>query len=85
MTLLDAYGADPARWPDAERDAAMAMINADPTLAARRDEAAVLDGLLMQAETPQPSAAFWKARQVMAKRYRHLRHSMGTGGAISTG
>lgn len=56
MTLLDAYGADPVRWPEAERNAAMALINADPALAARRDEAAALDGLLMQAETPRPSA-----------------------------
>ena len=74
MALLDAYGADPARWPDAERDAAMAMINADPALAARRDEAAALDGLLMQAETPQPSADL--ARRI-------LESAAGHGEAIS--
>ena len=29
-SLLDAYGAEPRRWPDAERDAAQAFARADP-------------------------------------------------------
>ena len=74
MTLLDAYGADPARWPEAEREAAMALISADPALAARRDEAAALDGLLLQAESPQPSADL--ARRI-------LESAAGHGDAIS--
>jgi len=31
--LADAYGGDPGRWPDAERDAAAALMAGDPALA----------------------------------------------------
>jgi hypothetical protein len=44
--ILDAYGADPARWPAAERDALRAMIAAEPALAAARDAARRLDAAL---------------------------------------
>ncbi len=29
-TILDAYGANPSRWPEAEREAAIAFISANP-------------------------------------------------------
>jgi hypothetical protein len=35
--LLDAYGADPARWPEAERTAAQALLVRTPELSARID------------------------------------------------
>ena len=41
--ILDAYGADPARWPAEERDAAAALLARTPAL---RTEAARLDALL---------------------------------------
>lgn len=44
--LLDAYGADLARWPAAERQAARALIAADPRARQARDETAELDAML---------------------------------------
>jgi hypothetical protein len=44
--LLDAYGADLARWPAAERQAARALIAADPRASQARDETAELDAML---------------------------------------
>lgn len=44
--LLDAHGADPARWPDARRDAALALLADDPEAAARHAETRGLDTLL---------------------------------------
>lgn len=53
--ILDAYGADPSRWPDAERDAAGALL-ADPAGAtAPRDAAAALDTVLNAVVAPAPS------------------------------
>lgn len=44
--LLDAYGADPGRWPEKQRDAMQAALARDPELEAVRREAAELDRLL---------------------------------------
>lgn len=55
--LLDAYGADPERWPEAERAAAMALLQRDPEARALRAQAARLDGLLALAEPVEPSPA----------------------------
>jgi len=44
--LLDAYGADPARWPDAERDTALHFLADDARAQAWLDEARLLDDLL---------------------------------------
>jgi hypothetical protein len=55
--LLDAYGADPARWPDAERAAARALLDRSSEARARRDAAAALDALLDRAATVEPSSA----------------------------
>ncbi len=53
--ILDAYGADPSRWPDAERDAAMVLF-ADPAGAtAPRDVAVALDTVLNAVVAPAPS------------------------------
>ncbi|MEJ2120663.1 MAG: hypothetical protein P8Z76_08105 [Alphaproteobacteria bacterium] len=53
--LLDAYGADRTRWPEAERAAAWALIEADDKARALYEDARALDGLLNQASTIEPS------------------------------
>jgi len=51
--IIAAYGSDAARWPDAERAAAVHLIAGDPALSAARREAAELDALLVAwAATP---------------------------------
>lgn len=44
--LLDAYGADPERWPVHERDAALALLSQSPVAQRWRQDAARLDGVL---------------------------------------
>jgi hypothetical protein len=55
--LLDTYGAQPERWPDAERAAAVALVAASHDARARRDAAAALDAMLDRAPVMTPSAA----------------------------
>lgn len=43
QALLDAYGAEPARWPADERGAAQALLAAEPAARARLDQARRLD------------------------------------------
>jgi hypothetical protein len=43
--ILDAYGADPHRWPADERDAAAALLVATPALREAAGEAQRLDRL----------------------------------------
>ncbi len=44
--VIKAYGADPARWPDAERRGVLSALNDFPDLAAAQQSAAALDRLL---------------------------------------
>lgn len=55
--ILDAYGAEPRRWPAAERAGAEALIAASAEARALRDEAAALDDVLASAVAPAPSSA----------------------------
>jgi len=55
--VLDAYGADEARWPGADRDAVRQAIAADPALAKRQAEEAEMDALLALAPVEVPSYA----------------------------
>jgi hypothetical protein len=55
--VLDAYGADEARWPEADREAVRKSIAMDPVLAKRQAEEAELDGLLALAPVEAPSYA----------------------------
>lgn len=57
LTLIDAYGGDPARWPEREREAALAMMSGDVDLARAAEEAARLDMALdaLPAPLPNPS------------------------------
>lgn len=56
--LLDAYGGVPERWPDAEREAALRLVQRSPELRARWEQAAELDRLLDSFETEAPSPLF---------------------------
>lgn len=57
LEVLEAYGADEARWPQADREAVRQLIAADPALAKRQAEAAELDALLALAPLEAPSFA----------------------------
>ncbi len=53
--LLEAYGAEPARWPEAERQAALTLLATHSNAVRLRAEAAELDAWLDEAAVPQPS------------------------------
>lgn len=55
--LVDAYGADPLRWPEAERLAAQGLAARDPRANALLAEAEALDALFDAAPVEAPSAA----------------------------
>ena len=63
-TLVDAYGAAPDRWPAAERQAALAYLEATPAARALAAEAGRLDALLdrLEASAHAPGAAIDIAR-----------------------
>lgn len=54
-TLLDAYGADAAHWPDAERADALALLARSPEAQRMLAEARRLDALLATANVPAPA------------------------------
>ena len=51
--LIEAYGSRPNRWPEAERDAALALLASSSWARRLRDEAAALDALLDRATVPE--------------------------------
>ena len=53
--LLDAYGANPDRWPPEEREAGRALLAQSPEARRRRDASAQLDAILDLAPTPEAS------------------------------
>lgn len=59
--LADAYGGDLRRWPEAEREAARALRDADPRAAVLLREAYGLDALLDAAPRPVASHALREA------------------------
>lgn len=54
LALLDRHGGDPARWPAAEREAALALIARDETARHEADCARTLDVLLGEAVATAP-------------------------------
>ncbi len=55
--LIEAFGAEPGGWPDAERDAASALIEAEPeTFATALSEARALDQFLLSETVREPGA-----------------------------
>ena len=63
--LLDAHGADPARWPAAERAAAQELLAADPAAQKRLHEARRLDRALDRLP-PAPAPAADLAARIRA-------------------
>lgn len=63
--LLDAYGADLRRWPEAERADAARFAQAHPDAAAWAAEAAALDALLDLSPMRKPSDLL--ARRILAQ------------------
>jgi anti-sigma factor RsiW len=63
-TLLDAYGAGPAHWPDAEREAALALIARSPEARAAVEAARALDALIDR--WPNPAADAINPLQLVA-------------------
>lgn len=61
VTLLECYGGDLSRFPEAERDAARDLIESDPSLQAVQREASSLDAWLDDMPTPVPSAGLRRA------------------------
>lgn len=59
--LLDAYGANPMRWPETEREAALALVEASAEARGLRDEVAAFDRLIDLADTA-PATAKLEAR-----------------------
>ena len=58
LELIAAFGAEPGAWPDDERAAAKALLNASPELFADAlDEARGLDAMFARMPVPEPSAA----------------------------
>jgi hypothetical protein len=58
LELIAAYGAAPMSWPEDERDAAAALIAADPdAFEAALADAQALDRLLETEDVPEPPAA----------------------------
>jgi len=55
--LLDAYGAAPERWPEAERAAAEDLVRRSPDARARMEQATALDRLLDAVPVVEPSPA----------------------------
>lgn len=53
--ILEAYGSEPARWPEGERAAAMQCLQAHPEAAALLEQAAQLDGMLDSWLVPAPT------------------------------
>ncbi len=66
--ILDAYGADPRRWPQDERAAALALLADSPEARALCDAAEALDTLLDAPVPPAPSPELRAAILAAAQR-----------------
>ena len=66
--ILEAYGADPRRWPEAEQAAALALLSRSAEARALKDEAAALDTLLDVPQAPIPSPELKAAILAAAER-----------------
>jgi predicted anti-sigma-YlaC factor YlaD len=55
--IVEAYGAEPRAWPEAERDAALAFHAHNGEARKLCDEAAALDAMLAQSQAPQADRA----------------------------
>ena len=55
-TIVDAYGADPSKWPEAERDAALSFLGSASEAAPIVEQAAQLDTMLESVPLVEPSS-----------------------------
>ena len=76
--LLDAYGGEPARWPEQERVAALQLIAASPEAAAMQRSALELDGVLDLDVLPDVASSALRAR-VLEIPIRHPREEREAG------
>lgn len=92
--LLDAYGAEPRRWPREEREAALRFLRTDARAAPLLTAAGEVDDLLLAFRVPAPSPALAAAALAGAPRPSALRGVklwwaalglglMGAGGALA--
>jgi hypothetical protein len=72
--IVEAYGAEPRRWPEAERDAALAFV-ATSEAAAILVEARGLDALLDQSDAPAPVSLDFVRMAIAAAPKAHSRLS----------
>lgn len=82
LELIAAFGAEPMGWPEAERDAARALLDAEPE--AFREalaEARAIDAELNLAEIPEPSAEL--ANAILATAPRAPRQNAGIVGGLA--
>jgi hypothetical protein len=66
QTIVDAYGAAPERWPDAEREAALALVHSSLPAARALRQARALDDRLVADGTPHV-AEDWALAQLRAR------------------
>jgi hypothetical protein len=84
--IIEAYGADPDRWPEAERDDALAYRRgADASETALLKDAAELDGLLAAASPARVDAALVARVMASARRPSFLAALFGGAGHVGTG
>jgi len=76
--LLDAYGGEPARWPEHERAAALQLIAANPEAQAMQRSALELDGALDTDVLPDVASSALRAR-VLEIPIRHPREERAAG------
>lgn len=69
LALIDAYGGEPERWPDREREAAVAMLSGDPDLARAAEDARALDLAMDTLPAPVPSPALRVALKEIPDRH----------------
>jgi hypothetical protein len=83
--LVEAYGADPKRWPAERRGDALALMKSDPGAAAILDEARSLDEVLDAAPVQAPSLVLRTAVAASAlggDRRRRAGHRSGQAGPL---
>lgn len=82
--LIHAFGAEPGGWPEDEREAAMALLAAEPdTFAAALEDARALDALLLNESLPEPSLALTDAILAAAPQAKAPQRKSATGGLWS--
>lgn len=74
--ILEAYGADSARWPVAEREAALALVRDEPNARALLGQAQALDQALSALNRPEPAVS------AFLKRLATIPHAKATATAV---